>query len=317
MVQVRKLKRKMIASQEHVKSDFIQFKKGWTIQPFFYMVLFYFLLSCVNIMKNQLKKFWSISYRTYEVVNKHHGTLFAKTLSFQTLFCIFPAILTLVGLAGYFHFFSESINQFQSLSSEVLPKAILSKLLPQIESALENVKSAAIGILTIFLAASFSLVSHILEIFYRFAEQEENPNLKKQIFAYILFILFTLVYIALGASVLYFLSNHNIDMPQLLFRYINFFMFAIIIFSFYFLLSPINLKKINILWVSLIIASLITLIQRLFVIYLMWFPGYMLIYGTLAFIPLFFFWLYIFWTIFLYGYAFLLVITGNSKKIET
>lgn len=268
-------------------------------------------------MKNQLKNVWTVMYTTHEVLNKHHGTLFAKTLSFQTLFCIFPAILTLLGLAGYFHFFSESINQFQSISNEVLPKAILTKLLPQIQSALENVKSAAIGILTIFLAASFSLVSHILEIFYRFAEQEENPNLKKQIFAYILFILFTLVYIALGASVLFFLSNHNIDMPQLLFKYINFFMFAIIIFSFYFLLSPINLKKVHLLWVSLIIASLITLIQRLFVIYLMWFPGYMLIYGTLAFIPLFFFWLYIFWTIFLYGYAFLLVLTGNCKKIET
>lgn len=244
------------------------------------------------------------------IVTKHHGFLFAKSLAFQTLFCFIPAIVTVLFMAGSIDLLDQPLIDIKHiLAEQFVPQAVQNSLFSQLDIAVTHASSASIFAISIFLFSTFSLISGIQEIYYQFSEQECNPPLKNSLIVYLLFIIVTLAAIIISIALAYLFTqpiSSHFNFPSIILKLLNFFLLATMIFTFFTLISPVQFKKRVTFLISLLIGIILFFAQKLFLIYVIWFPGYMLVYGAIAFLPLLFFWLYIYWVIFLYGYAVLL-----------
>lgn len=272
-------------------------------------------------MKNKIYAFFKFLSSINDIVFKHHGFLFAKSLAFQTILCFIPAIVTIVFFAGYLKLLDQPFIKFQEIMSEqFIPQVVQTTLIEQLELAVNHASSASVFAIVIFLVSSFSLIRSIQEIYFQFSEQPEQPIIKEQIIVYILFIAITTCSLIATSFLAYFLSVSNLSssfhLPPIFLRIINFLLLSLMIFTFYTFISPIKFNKKIAFLTSIFIGIILYFAQKIFVFYVLWFPGYMLVYGAIAFLPLLFFWLYIYWIIFLYGYSLLLITHEHLNKLE-
>lgn len=254
---------------------------------------------------------WQVIHGAYLNFNKHQGSLFSKSLAFQTLFCFIPGIATILFLAGYINLLDQPIFKIKEiLSEQFIPRVVQKNITIQLDLALIQAKGASLFAMSIFIASLYGLLSGLKEIFYCFAEESKHGLLKQQIIGFVLFIAI-LTCFTIGIAIVSFLiaiPEIHLNYPVILLKALNSLLLTMMIFTLYTISSPININK----WVSVIFSFFIGIVlffaQKMFVIYVMWFPAYMFVYGAIAFLPLLFFWLYIYWIIFLYGYNLLIMI---------
>lgn len=256
-----------------------------------------------------MHNFVKFLYKSHQNVVKHHGFLFAKSLAFQTLFCFIPGIVTILFLAGYVNLLDKPIAEFKNiLSEQFIPHVIQSSLFSQLDIAVQHASSASLFAISIFLVSTFSLITSIQEIYYQFGEYKEPPPIKHQFLIYLFFMLGVLGLLILSCIITFLVSKTGtlFDFPTFLLKLFNLIFLSFMIFSLYTVISPVKFKTWITLFVSFLVSIILLIAQKLFVLYVLWFPGYMLVYGAIAFLPLLFFWLYIYWIIFLYGYSILI-----------
>jgi membrane protein len=261
--------------------------------------------------------FFSFIRQVHLSIIKHHGFLFAKSLVYQTIFCFIPGFFSFILLSQYFSISHQIVLQLEKILLNLfIPKAIENQLFFQIKNAIQLSQKAEIISVSIFLIALFSLLTSIQEIFYQISEQNKTPHFKHQFLLYLYFVLGIFSFIAASSFLFYGLIHPIFFMIPLFFiKIFNFILFVSIIFSFYFFISPISFTVIKTLFISFCLSIIIYLSQFFFFYYIVWFPSTMLIYGTIAFLPLLFFWIFLFWLFFLYGYTILLQIHPKNSIV--
>lgn len=271
---------------------------------------------------NILFSAFSFCRQVNQSISKHNGFLFAKALAFQTLFCILPAIVSILFLAGYINLLDKPIDSLKGiLTEQFIPHVAQKALFAQIDIAVAHASSASVFAISIFIFSSFSLVSSIQQIFYQISEQNCHPPFKNQCFVFLLFIVGIITFIISTALLAYLLNisqeTIGLSFSPVILKLINFLLVSFMIYCFYKFISPVNFQFFPCFIISFIIGIILLLAQKIFVIYVMWFPGYMLVYGAIAFLPFLFFWLYIYWLVFLYGYSTLIVIEEHRLEDKT
>jgi membrane protein len=243
----------------------------------------------------------------------YHGFLFAKSLVYQTVFCFIPGFFSFLLLTQYFTFSHQIIGELESIILNLLiPKAIENQLFFQIKNAIQLSQKAEIFSVTVFLISLFSLLTSIQEIFYQLAGQKTIPHIKHQFLLYLYFVLGIFGLIAASSFLLYgVIHPFHWVLPLLIIKILNIILFISIIFSFYYFISPIHCSLKKTFIISFTLSALMYVLQFLFFYYILWFPSTMLIYGTIAFLPLLLFWIYLFWVFFLYGYV---ILIDNHKN---
>lgn len=68
------------------------------------------------------------------------------------------------------------------------------------------------------------------------------------------------------------------------------------------------------LWGAVVATALLTLMQKVLSLYIEHMPGYAVVYGALATLPVFLLWLYLFWSIVLFGAAVTAVLHDRSVR---
>ena len=251
----------------------------------------------------------------------NNGFLVAKALSFQTLFCLLPSFLLLLFLTSkleVFHIPLFKIEEF--ITTSFLPAPLKNDLVNHITTAFEHTQSVFAIVLFIFLFATFSLITDIHDSFYNLSYKTKRVKMSfiLQIIIYLVIIIgaFSLLIIdfILGAI---FIKNIEIsEIPNYLLKCISFLVTSFILYCTYQIMSPVKIYKIYTAIVSSIISCLLFLGQSLFLLYLNWFPGYMLVYGAIATLPILFFWIYLHWIIILNGYTLLLELASLKRTKE-
>lgn len=249
------------------------------------------------------------------------GFLAAKALSFQTLFCLLPSFLLLLFLTSkleVFHIPLFKIEEF--ITTSFLPAPLKNDLVTHITTASNHTQSVITIVLFIFLFATFSLVTDIHDAFYHLSYK--TKRVKKSI----IFHIGTYIFIIIGSCSLLiidfvlgaiFIKNIEIsEIPNYLLKIISFLVTSFILYCIYQVMSPVKIYKIHTAIISIIVSLFLSLGQGLFLLYLNWFPGYMLVYGAIATLPILFFWVYLHWIILLSGYTLLVELASLKRAKE-
>lgn len=249
------------------------------------------------------------------------GFLAAKALSFQTLFCLVPSFLLLLFLTSkleVFHIPLFKIEEF--ITTSFLPAPLQTDLVTHINTAFEHSQSVFTIVLFIFLIATFSLVTDIHDAFFHLSYKTKRIKMSILVqFGIYIFIIIgscslLLVDFILGAV---FIKNIEIsDVPNYVLKSISFFVTSFILYFLYQIMSPVKIYRTHTFIISCIVSLFLFLGQSLFLLYLSWFPGYMLVYGAIAILPILFFWVYLHWIIILNGYTILIELASLKRAKE-
>lgn len=230
----------------------------------------------------------------------------AQSLSFQTIFCIIPAIATIFAIISSMQILHIPISQVQYfLTSQFLPKAFSKTIVEQLQHAVENAQSAALLSASVFLTTSFFLIRNLESIYVTLSGSKDEVKIHVSLKNYILFLILFLLALFMGSGLIFMIMQQSF-MPYIgITKIISYLLFSILIYCCYYFLSPIEVSKTRTFIASLLVALTMSMGQYIFAFYLKWFPAYMLIYGTIASIPLSLFWICCCWIVFLYGYCFI------------
>ena len=248
----------------------------------------------------------------------NNGFLLSKALSFQTLFCLVPSFLLLLFLTSMLEVFQIPLFKIEEfITTSFIPEPFQHELISHIKTAFENSKSVFTIVLGIFLIATFSLSTDIHDAFYVLSYKTQRIKLsffiQLSIYIFIIagFLIILIMDFFLGTV---FLKNIEIsELPNYLLKFFSFIISSFFLYCIYQSMSPISIFKIHTAIVSCLVSGIFLFGQKLFLLYLSWFPGYMLVYGAIATLPILFFWVYLHWMIILNGYTLLLELSSSQK----
>lgn len=256
-----------------------------------------------------LKRTWEITEDLFNQFFQDGCSYRAASLAYSTLLSLVPLLIVVFYILSFFPVFKGTGEAFQQflLNNFVAASAnVISKKLNEFISNLNAlswpnlISLAGVSILLMYnMVKAFNAIWHV--------EMKQHFAISFIIYLVILFlspILFGVLlllssYIASlplisGATMTYFIKQPFL----ILFPYI----IALLTFTFFNWILPSCKVRLLYAFIAGVITTLFfELAKFLFSLYLSFFPTYRLIYGALATIPLFLIWLYVSWTIILFG----------------
>ncbi|RXJ55222.1 YihY/virulence factor BrkB family protein [Candidatus Marinarcus aquaticus] len=221
-------------------------------------------------------------------------TYYAASLSFFTIFSILPIIALAISIVSSLPQFDNYIEIFMQYILELLNPTHSKQFITQIENFISNSNHlGSIGI--IYMLFVFTMFFKDFEYIVNKIHKAKRKSIYASFFFYLSFILvFPILFVAYLVMIALF--------DNAFFNFLLSFCFAWIIFFGLFKLT-VNRYIDN---KAALISSFLTLVtlsvtKNLFVYYVVYNKTYTTIYGSLATLLFFFFWIYISWIIYLYG----------------
>lgn len=256
---------------------------------------------------------WTIKAKIYRFIQnffEDDTTYFAASLSFYTIFALFPILALLVAVFSATPFFAYNLDIFLSYILHILNPANSE----QFENFAKEFLLGTENLGTIGLLYSIFVFTMFFKDYERVVNKickTKSSGFYKSIFFYIGFIILAPLIFAIFVFAISF-ANSTI--------FVNFITF---IFAWILLIAifKISIHR-QVYTSSIVITTFFTLIflalsQNLFLEYASINSTYGTIYGSFSIAMLFFLWIYINWTIYLYGilFAFKLTLYMKAKKL--
>lgn len=240
----------------------------------------------------------------------------ASALAFTTLLTLVPMFTITVYVLTIFPFFDEVFTlakHYVFLNFVPTSSVVIEQYLEQFSQQANRLPMTSMLILVVSILMLVALIKNIIN------EIWGSPGYKNIFLtiAHYIIILSMPVLIAIGIYISYYFFNSywissaantlglELVLSFLLPIFINTFSF-----SFLYLLTPsCPVKFLDGVFGGLVAALLFEIAKTGFVFYIKLFPSYELIYGALGVIPIFLIWLYISWSIIIYG----AIISNNSS----
>jgi len=219
---------------------------------------------------------------------------YAGSLSFFTIFSFLPILALLIAIISNMSIFDNYLSLFTIYILDFINPTHSKTITTTLNNFLSNINDlGSIGIF--YLLFVFTLFFNNYEDIVNKIYQTKKRPIYKMFILYIGFlILIPLIFVLFVLTSSIFKNNISIEIITFIFLWLAF------VFIFKFSVSA----KISIYSAS--IGSLITLVilaltKKLFIFYVVYNTTYTTIYGSFSIILFFFLWIYISWTIFLYG----------------
>lgn len=235
---------------------------------------------------------------------------FASSLSFFTIFSIFPLMALLIVIISYSSFFSQYVGDIMSYIFDFINPTHSQELSSFIATFLENTnKLGNIGIY--YLMFVFTMFFKDYEYVVNKIHNSKPRAIYKLFFLYLGFLIIIPILFAIFILISN-LTNNDFFMIKILA-----FLFIWGIFIILFQISTSKKLKIK----AILISSLITLIvlsisKSLFGYYVTSNTTYTTIYGSFSIALFFFLWIYLSWSIYLYGLKLCALIDKGDLKNE-
>lgn len=237
-------------------------------------------------------------------------TYFAASLSFYTIFALFPILALLVAVFSATPFFAYNLDVFLSCIFNILNPANSE----QFENLAKEFLHGTENLGTIGIVYSIFVFTMFFKDYERVVNKickTKTTGFYKSIFFYIGFIIFAPFVFAIFIFTISFANS------TILVNFITF-IFAWILLV---IIFKISIHR-QIYTRAVLVGTFFTLLflslsQNLFLQYATLNSTYGTIYGSFSVVMLFFLWIYINWTIYLYGilFAFKLAILLKAKKL--
>lgn len=257
-------------------------------------------------MITEIKRFLWVFYTATKRFFNENYTYHASALTYTVLLAMVPLMAAIVYVSSFFPIFSRLIDNARNyIWDNIVPGSVGS-----IENYFQNFVMQAtqlplIGILFLFLTA-IMMVNTIEESLNEAWHINKRRKWVRAFFFYSLSILLTPIILGL----IVFLTTYVLTFSFFGYgRYVNLLMTSILpflintlIFTIVYILIP-NTKVFwkDALFGGIAAGILFELIRLFFGLYIKQFSSYELIYGAFASIPIFLIWLYLFWSIILWG----------------
>lgn len=248
----------------------------------------------------------------------------ASALAFASILALVPLLLVIFYIIAIFPSFSHIISLGQNyIVNNFVPNSALS-----LENHLHNFINQArkLPLSSIFfLFISTIMLVYTIEETFNDIWQVETRIRKKRFFSVLLYwLVFLCIPFLIGISVFissYLFSLSWVSSATSALGVKKFFLSCLpiiintLIFSLIYTLIPTNLIRWRDGLVGGLTAALLFQLAKIaFAYYLSRFPSYALIYGAFAVIPIFLLWMYIFWSIILFGAILTCVYITSCKK---
>lgn len=268
-------------------------------------------------MKTQIINLIIIFWRAARRLIEEQYTYRASALAFTTLLAIIPLLSSIVSLLTFFPIFTETLD--------LVRKYVLANFIPtssdKINQYLETFTLQAthlpkLSILFLFFSAVMLIITvkHTLNDVWAKEKIHPHPSSEKhkKIIDWILYWV-VLILMPFFIAISVFLSGYlfslpwfdtlvsNLSLKTFLLAIIPLLINTIVFSTLYIVVPNYRMQWYGGILGGFVAALLFELGKNAFAFYLSSFPSYELIYGALALIPIFLVWLYISWSIILYG----------------
>lgn len=250
-----------------------------------------------NVIFDSLKQFLSGEY-SYQ----------SSALAFTTLLALVPIFSVSLYVLSIFPFFNQLfalVKHYIFLNFVPTSSALIEQHLDQFSQQANQLPMTSMLFLLASIIMLVFLIKDIINAIWG------SPVYKSRLFrlGHFIVILLMPIAIALGIYASFYLFTSywvstaantlglSLLLSILLPVFINTFIFTVL----YIWVPSCHVRIRCGFWGGLIAAILFEIAKNIFVLYLRLFPSYELIYGALAVVPLFLLWLYISWSIIIYG----------------
>ncbi|MCW8873012.1 YihY family inner membrane protein [Pseudomonadota bacterium] len=228
----------------------------------------------------------------------------AASLSYTSLLSMVPLLAVVFGIVSVFPVFNEWSNALQSFIFDNFLPDTGEQIVPHINTFLESVSSLTLPGTLMLLVTALLLMVRIEVAFNRIWRVDRNRSLTNRIVMY--WALLTLgplliaAAIALSATRIFGASGIVGDVPPAV-QTLGTFLLSWLVFTLFFVLVPNRQVRFRHALIGALLSTvLFSLAKAGFVAYVSN-ANYTVIYGALATVPIFLFWLYLVWIVVLLG----------------
>ncbi len=267
-----------------------------------------------------LKKLFSVVSRSVKKFIHDQGTVIAGGLAFQTIFSIIPVFAIFIGVFSAF----PSFNVYKKLFFDFLIKFIIptsvNEAIVLINGFLENTKTVGtigtIALICLSMGLFVSLDNQVNKIW----TSTKKRNFINKILIYWAFL--TVTPIAIAGYFYYSTIIHSILKPisqdskliEAVYGAITFLLLEIFIFFIYYIIPNTKVNPLLSFAVSFVVSVFWTFLKFVFTYYTRLFFTNWVIYGSIAAILFFMFWIYLNWIILLFGIEVLFVLQNKLYR---
>jgi membrane protein len=228
----------------------------------------------------------------------------AASLSYTSLLALVPLLAVVFGIVAAFPVFEEWAGRLQKVILENFMPAAGEQIVPYLNSFLDSVSQLTLVGIVGLIATAILLLNRIESAFNRIWRVEQGRTLVNRLTMY--WAVLTLAPIMLAAAVaisaqsLFGFLSSAAETPPLVYR-TGVFLMTWMAFATVFLLVPNRSVQIrHALAGAFLSAVLFAFAKAAFVAYAAN-TNYTVIYGAIALVPIFLFWLYLVWAVILFG----------------
>ncbi len=253
------------------------------------------------------------------------SAMFAASISYYSLFSIFPIILLIFSLSGIFLARSEFLDTVQNFIRENIPMGS-DFILANIDGVMKNILGLGVVGLVLFIYGATSVFNAIEYAFLKIFKLEKKKLWESKLYGFLIIIfIIVIALVTIGLSILFSYLTRNVlgffktdsFVSSVIFRILTIiisiiFNFLLFLTVYYFgIARQLNFRQ---LWLGTLTGALIWEGVKLgFVFYLNNFANYARVYGSIGSIIAFLFWVYISVLILLLGAE---IIYFNTKRIS-
>ena len=231
----------------------------------------------------------------------------SATLTLSTLTALVPTVTLLLYLFSHTLVFENYANQLMNYVASLLDGNVFSSILDYLQTIPNKIGNLSLISTAVLAISVISLLATVEDSFNRIWRVREPRRLSWRIVAYLLIVLLGPTTLVTLSSLWTFQVQHfPVVLSYPLFAEIGYALFTLlmyiaVIFLIFKYIPYRYVPASNALLGALITAIIIMIYKRVFVFYVAHFSQYELIYGALASIPLFIFYIYILWFTLLAG----------------
>jgi membrane protein len=246
----------------------------------------------------------------------------AASLSYTSLLAMVPLLAVTFGIIAAFPVFNEWSASLQDFIFKNFLPATGEQIVPYINTFLDSISSLTLPATIMLIATALMLMVRIEVAFNRIWRVDHNRTLVNRIVMY--WAVLTLGPILIAAAValsaqkvLVVLGMEN-GVPPAVYQ-IGIFLLTWLIFALVFVLVPHRSVRIKHALIGAFLSTVLFTIAKVGFVAYVSNANYKVIYGALATIPIFLFWLYLMWTVILFGASLAASLTTFSdfRKYDT
>lgn len=246
----------------------------------------------------------------------------AASLGYTSLLAMVPLLAVTFGIIAAFPVFSEWTEKLQSFIFDNFMPATGEQIVPYLNTFLDSISSLALPGTIMLIVTALMLMVRIEVAFNRIWRVDRNRSIINRVVMYWAVLTLGPILIATAVAlsaqkVLVVLGMEGGIPPGL--HQVGIFALTWLVFSLVFVLVPNRRVRIKHALIGAFLSTVLFSIAKAGFVAYVSNANYKVIYGALATIPLFLFWLYIVWTVVLFGASLAASLTTFSdyRKIDT